>query len=287
MLKSIFGILINLSSSTMSKLSIITINLNNALGLERTINSVLEQDFIDYEFIIIDGGSTDGSLEIIKEYDSQITHWISEPDNGIYNAMNKGIKLAKGEYCYFLNSADWIYKATTISNILNKNPSSDIVLCNILFMVGGKEELRTGIGKNFFTFKDIFDHWCHQSLLIKRSLFNSYGLYNEMYKITADWVFLLKVLALGEATFEYIPEIIAYYDNNGISSQNTDWYSEKKHAMKEMIPPKILDDYFSKNYNRFQRILSHQLSFFIFVNLNRLVILWQIVLGTNNKKRFH
>ncbi|MDR2910496.1 MAG: glycosyltransferase [Bacteroidales bacterium] len=90
------------------KLSIITINLNNVAGLQKTIESVVKQTFTDYEYIVIDGGSTDGSADIIKQHANKITYWVSEPDKGIYNAMNKGIRVAKGEYCLFLNSGDWL-----------------------------------------------------------------------------------------------------------------------------------------------------------------------------------
>ena len=93
----------------MKKLSIITINLNNYLGLEKTIKSVICQTFDNYEFIIIDGGSKDLSIDIIKRYENKVTFWISESDSGIYNAMNKGIRFAKGEFCLFLNSGDYLY----------------------------------------------------------------------------------------------------------------------------------------------------------------------------------
>ena len=105
------------------KLSIITVNLNNAAGLQKTIESVINQTFTDYEFIIIDGGSTDSSLEIIKQYANKITYWVSEPDNGIYNGMNKGIGQADGEYCFFLNSGDWMIENNTLYKFLYKDCS--------------------------------------------------------------------------------------------------------------------------------------------------------------------
>ncbi len=88
------------------KLSIITVNLNNKDGLQKTIDSVISQTFKDFEWIVIDGGSTDGSKELIEKYSDYISYWVSEPDKGIYNAMNKGIKVAKGDYLEFLNSGD-------------------------------------------------------------------------------------------------------------------------------------------------------------------------------------
>lgn len=100
------------------KLSIITINFNNEKGLKKTLESVSIQTYKNFEFIIIDGGSTDNSVNIIKEYQPIITYWLSEPDKGIYNAMNKGIAQAHGEYCIFMNSGDTFYDASTIEKSL-------------------------------------------------------------------------------------------------------------------------------------------------------------------------
>jgi glycosyltransferase involved in cell wall biosynthesis len=101
----------------MIKLSIITINYNNRDGLEKTIRSVIDQRFTDFEFIVIDGGSTDGSVDNIRKYENKINYWCSEKDAGIYNAQNKGIKKAKGEYCLFLNSGDFLYNEDVLNKI--------------------------------------------------------------------------------------------------------------------------------------------------------------------------
>ena len=106
------------------KYSIITINYNNRDGLEMTINSVLEQTYKDFEYIIIDGGSTDGSLEVIKKHAAQIDYWVSEPDNGIYNAMNKGIRKATGDYLNFMNSGDTYHTSSVLGDIANLDSES-------------------------------------------------------------------------------------------------------------------------------------------------------------------
>src|SRR4030043_464009 len=111
----------------MPHLSIITINLNNAAGLRQTIESVINQTFSDYEYIIIDGGSTDGSVDVIKEYASKLRYWITEPDTGIYNAMNKGIMQAKGEYFQFLNSGDWFLNETILQKLFSVDHNADIL----------------------------------------------------------------------------------------------------------------------------------------------------------------
>ena len=99
------------------KFSIITINYNNCEGLRRTIESVVNQTCHDFEYIIIDGGSTDGSVDVIKQYADQIDYWVSEPDKGIYNAMNKGVAVAKGEYCLFLNSGDSLHNNSALAKV--------------------------------------------------------------------------------------------------------------------------------------------------------------------------
>ena len=100
------------------KFSIITINYNNKDGLEMTINSVLGQSFQGFEYIIIDGGSTDGSIDIIKKYESRIDYWVSEPDNGVYNAMNKGIRKATGDYINFMNSGDAYHSSSALGTVV-------------------------------------------------------------------------------------------------------------------------------------------------------------------------
>ena len=99
-------------------ISIITINFNDKIGLQRTFDSVFAQDFNDFEYIVIDGGSNDGSKELIEENTDKISYWISEPDKGIYNAMNKGIKVANGEYLLFLNSGDKFYNKKSLILIM-------------------------------------------------------------------------------------------------------------------------------------------------------------------------
>lgn len=113
------------------QLSIITINRNNAAGLRRTIESVVSQTaFNQIEYIVIDGASTDGSKEVIMEFADKLTYWISEPDTGIYNAMNKGIKVATGEYCQFLNSGDWLAENKVIEDMTNSFPKK----CTIKYL---------------------------------------------------------------------------------------------------------------------------------------------------------
>ena len=114
------------------KLSIVTINLNNVAGLHETIISVLNQSSADLEYIIIDGGSTDGSAELIKEYSDRIYYWVSEPDSGIYNAMNKGIRKASGEYLLFLNSGDALASDNIVEEVFRADHNEEILYLSLI-----------------------------------------------------------------------------------------------------------------------------------------------------------
>lgn len=154
----------------MKKLSIITINLNNKSGLIKTINSVINQEFTDFEWIIIDGASTDGSKQLIEQYTQYITYWISEPDKGIYNAMNKGIKIAKGEYCLFLNSGDYLASKYTLKRVFSHNYTADIFIGNILYNTLPISR-RFGFHSDYITCYDIIKgSIAHQASFIKKYL---------------------------------------------------------------------------------------------------------------------
>jgi glycosyltransferase involved in cell wall biosynthesis len=200
------------------KLSIITVNKNNALGLERTIKSVIEQTFPDYEYIIIDGASNDGSTDIIQKYADKTTYWVSEGDSGIYNAMNKGIKKASGDYCLFLNSGDWLIESKTLENVfmeISNLEESDIYYSDCILDDNSCQKSPAHI-----TAVDLIliCNINHQNTIIRRSLFLMHGLYNENLPIIADREFWLKEKWQYNSKFKYIKTCIAIYDKSGISS---------------------------------------------------------------------
>ena len=190
-------------------LSIISINLNNAFGLQKTIESVEQQNFYAYEHIIIDGGSNDESIQIISNYASRSSHlsyWISEKDKGIYNAMNKGILQAKGEYLLFLNSGDYL-EPNILSQIEQELTGEGIIYGDLYYISSEKKE------KTLITFPDpplnaslviSRDFYLpHPASLIKRQLFDN-ELYNEHYKIISDWDFWVKCIILKNCTTKHI-----------------------------------------------------------------------------------
>lgn len=231
------------------KLSIITINLNNKDGLEKTIQSIVGQSVSGFEWIVIDGGSTDGSKELIEEYSSFMTYWVSEPDNGIYNAMNKGIKLANGDYLLFLNSGDIFYGSSVIENILlrDSDADEDFIIYDILLFNDNKQgpvkknmELLEKMPIALFLYQNTFPH---QSTLIKNDIFVKYGLYDESLKYVADWSLFFKACVFGNAKFRYNKNLIlSVYDMNGVSSVLADKVmNERRKVIAQKFPEKILN----------------------------------------------
>jgi len=200
------------------KLTIITINKNNNNGLQKTIASVITQTFQDYEYIVIDGVSTDGSVDIIKQYEDKITYWISEPDKGIYNAMNKGILQAKGEYCLFLNSGDYFVNKDILRQIFSYDFSEDIVFGDLKLVKNDKVVHET-VYPDKITFEFFFySSLAHPASLIKRELFVKYGLYNEKNKIVSDWEFFLIMFGRYNASYRHLSLFISCFDTTGVSS---------------------------------------------------------------------
>lgn len=230
----------------MLKLSIITINYNNKAGLKKTIQSVVEQTFTNFEYIVIDGASTDGSVDVIEQYADQIAHWISEPDSGIYNAMNKGIKAAKGQYCMFLNSGDWLCSQTVIQEAIDLSIKEDIVYGNMVKVYpDGRLLCDKGPQRDQLTLGDMyFSTINHSSSFIKKELFITFGLYKEEYKIVSDWAFFLKVIGLERVNVKYIDLDINYFDMTGISNtQLKIRYKEKETELKKVMPSHLRPDY--------------------------------------------
>lgn len=243
------------------KLSIITVNLNNAKGLQKTIESVITQTFTDYEYIIIDGGSIDGSKEIIEKYADKITYWVSEPDKGIYNGMNKGIKVAKGEYCLFLNSGDYL-----VNNIVLQKVNAHLLGQNIVYgnlkILGKEQKYLPKLTLLNFVEGSI----PHPATFIKKKLLYRIGMYNENYKIVSDWEFFIKSIIIKKSSYKHIDIVITNFDENGISSS----YKFRKIKIKEKQEvlqkffPLIYEDYaeFIKNkieLNKYENSRLHKL----------------------------
>ena len=245
------------------KLSIITINYNNASGLRKTIVSVLKQTSHDFEFIVVDGASTDGSVELIQSLDFCTLHsfqWISETDLGIYNAMNKGIRMAKGEYIQFLNSGDTLAANDVTEKILqvidNKeqrtkdNEGVLILYGNMLKPLQKRIHRDRGFAGRQPTMLDFYAGTLnHSSAFIKRSLFETYGLYDELLRIVSDWKWFLQVIALHGVIPVYKDIDVTVFDMSGISSINSDLDKmERKEVLESILPQSVLSDYESWSF---------------------------------------
>lgn len=216
------------------KLSIITINRNNAAGLRKTMESVFSQTCRDFEYIVIDGASTDESVEVIGDYVNQlkIEHlrlknfkWISEPDTGIYNAMNKGSKMCHGEYTLMLNSGDYLVDEQVIERILPELHTEDMIQGNLIEDLPDKRIRNRGYGRSDISFIDALGgYFLHQAMFVKLTTLAQYGYYDENFKKAADTYFFITALALGNATFRYVDIDIANFDMHGIShAGNPKW----------------------------------------------------------------
>ena len=211
------------------KLSIITINRNNAAGLRKTMESVFAQTCRDFEYIIVDGASTDESVDVIRASALQAEgldfKWISEPDGGIYEAMNKGLKMAHGEYTLMLNSGDYLVDENVITRIMPELHTEDMVQGNLIEDYPDKTIRNRGYGRSNISFVDVMDaDFPHQAMFIKLSTMAQYGYYDESYKKGSDTYFFITALGFGNATYRYVDIDVTNFDVNGISSmQDPRW----------------------------------------------------------------
>ncbi len=226
------------------KLSVITINRNNANGLDKTIQSVINQSYEDFEYIVIDGNSTDHSINIIKKYNSNINYWVSETDKGIYNAMNKGIAKANGNYVLFLNSGDYLVNNDVLKSVFEKQQTADIIYGNMQ-IDWGNGKITSGKMPDKITFKQMYiDTLWHPVSFIKKTLFDKYGLYNETYKVVADYDFFFKVIIINNVTTYHINVDIAMYNLNGLSSLPENKaleQAERRKVIESYLPQSIID----------------------------------------------
>ena len=297
------------------KLSIITINYNNAEGLRKTLASVASQTYADIEHVIVDGGSTDGSVEIIREYadneairlqgytairqekngkaddalpnrpiaSSPHRHeirWISEPDKGIYNAMNKGIRMATGEYIEVLNSGDILavddvtermmaalaqqvrgYRLEVIGNgnsiaentalspnsLITSSPieNGPAIFYGNMIKVNAQGQVVGKSGYTEYSLRQFYSSTLnHDCAYIRRDLFEEYGLYDENLKIVSDWKWYLQAIGLGRVKPEYVDIDVTIFDDGGISETNLALRNaERRQVLEELLPPAVLWDY--------------------------------------------
>lgn len=271
----------------MPNLSIITINYNNASGLKKTMESVLNQTSKEFEYIIVDGtpqppkGGVSGDAELLMSFvnelystENDFTHctWLSseggvgggfysEPDRGIYNAMNKGIRMAKGEYIHFLNSGDWLVDDFVVERMLKELSSFEFRVSSaelgveatpIDIFVGNKITVRPDgkvrYGRNdkrpvtaLTFYRGTIEH---TSAYIRRAMFDEVGMYDETLRIVSDWKWYLDAVLNHNAKVAFTDIYVSYFDNTGISSTNLALdKAERRQVLEQMLPPAVLADY--------------------------------------------
>ncbi len=257
------------------QLSIITINRNNAAGLEKTLQSVASQTFKEFEYIIIDGASTDGSVEVVKKYvdsaaepvEAPTVKWVSEPDTGIYNAMNKGIRMATGDYIQILNSADCLAAPDVTERMLKaleerQNPSilyGNMIKC---FPDGRRMVDKCFAGQEITMLGMYTGTLNHDPTYIRRDLFGKYGYYDETLKIVSDWKWYLQAIVLGDEKPQYVDMDVTLFDMTGVSESEgskSKIKEERAKVLKELIPAPFLSDYehYADDIHLMRRIHRH------------------------------
>lgn len=225
------------------KYSVITINYNNLVGLRKTIESVVSQTCGDFEFVIIDGGSTDGSIDVIKKYVDRIDYWVSEKDRGIYHAMNKGVVQTHGDYCIFMNSGDTFYDNRVLETVSRCMTNEDILVGKVVIDDQNHIISPPPISGQMTLYHLYSGSIPHQGSFIKTDLLRKYP-YDETLKISSDWKFFVQALILDNCSIRYIDEFIACYDMNGFSAANPKLMREEKDdVLAKMFPPRVLADY--------------------------------------------
>ena len=198
--------------------SIITACLNAEDTIEQTIQSVIDQTYPKIEYVIIDGNSTDGTLDIIRKYKDHITKWISEPDTGVYDGMNKGIAHSTGDILYFLNSGDHLYNNGIIEEVVNKFADGDTVAVYGNVEVVNEHSKKTVVRGTRVTHNNLlYRRVCHQALFVKRELFEEFGDFVASLKYSADHEFIVKAIKKYPDRFLYVNETIARYQDGGMS----------------------------------------------------------------------
>ena len=256
------------------RLSIVTINYNNAEGLLRTLASVAAQTYQDIEHIIVDAASTDGSVEIIKEYADKAGYpvsWSSKKDKGVYNGMNIGIQRATGDYIQILNSGDVLAASNVTERMFAALPEgTPIFYGNMLKSYDGKHIInRDTCGERMYTpesflyfYKGTLNHDC---AYIRRDLFDKYGLYNEDMKICSDWEWYVRAIVLGGEKTVYTNIDVTIFDMNGVSEsygKNAELIKkERREYLEKILPATILHDYdmFAFPILQYQRLKKYHL----------------------------
>ena len=277
------------------KISVVTINRNNADGLRKTMQSVLAQRNAIFEYIVIDGASSDRSVDIIKEFETSLAdrlRWVSEPDNGIYNAMNKGISMASGEYVQVLNSGDVLAGPDVLQAVHDKLETLQyppILYGNMIkhFPDGRLVRDKSFNGQKITMLGMYSGTLNHDSAFVKRSLFDDFGPYDESMKICSDWKWFFKAIVLGDTSTEYIDKDITIFDMTGVSESDSSRQvilTERRQVLESTLPAAVLEDYdrYASDIYKIKRVHHNRLAYNILTFIER--CLFKIEKRRNSRK---
>lgn len=237
-------------------ISIVTVSYNAVSTIEQTILSVINQTYPHIEYIIIDGGSTDGTVDVIKKYADKITYWVSEPDKGIYDAMNKGIAVATGEWINFMNAGDSYYGNDVLKKIFTQEQNADYLVGIASTPVGLWKPIREN-----FIFSEVYKGGAvnHQASFIRNALFTTK--YDICNRIIADELFFLGKIVFEGKVYKALPFIICNYDNQGLSCMKESLVEikrERDRFMEIHLPARILADYEESYVHKKVRMIRHR-----------------------------
>lgn len=223
------------------KLTIITINYNDVKGLKKTFESVFKQTNKDFEYVVIDGGSTDGSVSLIQEYQDKINFWISENDQGVYNAYNKGLLHSTGEYVLYINSGDELYSEEVVSKVLPLLNNYEIIYGDILQEIDAVTRVVKKYPNILKQSDFMFESIPTPSTFIKRSVFDDTNFFDESYKIVSDWKFFMKAILIDKRSYLKINEVISVFYFGGVSTRAGNM--EERNKVLNDLFPFLVDDY--------------------------------------------
>ncbi len=275
------------------KLSIITINRNNAAGLRKTMESVFAQTCKEIEYIIVDGASTDNSVEIIREMSASLNDgmshdeslndgiafkWVTEPDTGIYNAMNKGIRMSQGEYSLMLNSGDCLADTDVVERILPELQGADLIQGSMYLQTKDAKHLDYGFGGTKMSFFDVCDgDFLHQATFVHRNVYEQYGYYDESYRIAGDTAFFIKVVGMCNVSFRVVDIPISIFEGEGLASSADTKLIEARHKEFARIKQEILGERLTQLYKEdykkvklYDRLHAHRWMWYVVMAMVRL-----------------
>lgn len=255
--------------TTQPKISIVTVCYNEVERIQKTIDSVLSQSYKNIEYIIIDGHSTDGSKELIEKQQAKVDCFVSETDNGIYEAMNKGLKKSNGEYVIYMNAGDHFYNNTSLESLVNGMHDVDLVYGTIFLDGKTPVSIKDTIDVNFLWRRIIF----HQSYMIKRTLLEQIGGFREDFRIISDWVLLFELFLKFKPSYQFVDVKFSVFYRDGVSTNTTLAENERDEYKKSRFCSEFIEHMnefsgklfalnsllYSKKFKMISRFLSKEL----------------------------